>query len=116
MSDRIAGAFNRSGATQAVALDISKAFGRVWHACLLHKCRSCGISGQILALFLLFSVIGSFGWFWMGSLLKNIQLMLEFLQGLFLVLHFTYYIYINNLPDDVICNIGILLSCLGWCS
>ena len=29
------------------ALDISKAFGRVWHAGLLHKCKSYGISGQI---------------------------------------------------------------------
>ena len=29
VSDRIAGAFNRSGATRAVALDISKAFDRV---------------------------------------------------------------------------------------
>ena len=29
VSDRIARAFNRSGATQAVALDISKAFDRV---------------------------------------------------------------------------------------
>ena len=29
-SDRIARAFNRSEATQAVALDISKAFGRIW--------------------------------------------------------------------------------------
>ena len=28
--DRIAKAFNRSGATRAVALDISKAFDRVW--------------------------------------------------------------------------------------
>ena len=37
VSDRIARAFNRSGATQAVALDISKAFDRVWHAGLLHK-------------------------------------------------------------------------------
>ena len=37
VSDRIARAFNRSRATQAVALDISKAFNRVWHAGLLHK-------------------------------------------------------------------------------
>ena len=36
-SDRITRAFNRSGATQAVALDISEAFDRVWHAGLLHK-------------------------------------------------------------------------------
>ena len=45
VSDRIAREFNRSGATQAVALDISKAFDRVWHAGLLHKLKSYGISG-----------------------------------------------------------------------
>ena len=32
VSDRIARAFNRSGATRAVAPDISKAFENVWHA------------------------------------------------------------------------------------
>ena len=37
VSDRIARAFNRSGATQAVVLDISKAFDRVWHAGLLQS-------------------------------------------------------------------------------
>ena len=42
--DRIAGAFNRSGATRAVALDIFMAFGRFWHAGLLHKLKSCDIS------------------------------------------------------------------------
>ena len=36
-SDRIARAFNRSGATRAVALDIFKAFDKVWHAGLLYK-------------------------------------------------------------------------------
>ena len=40
VSDRIARAFNRSGATRAVALDIFKAFDRVWHAGLLHKHKS----------------------------------------------------------------------------
>ena len=40
VSDRYARAFNRSGATQAVALDISKAFDRVWQAGLLHKLQS----------------------------------------------------------------------------
>ena len=50
VSDRIARAFNRSGANRAVALDISKTFDRVWHAGLLHKPRSCGISGQIFGL------------------------------------------------------------------
>ena len=49
-SDRIARAFNRSGATRAVALDISEAFDRVRHAGLLHKHKSYGISGQIFGL------------------------------------------------------------------
>ena len=44
---------------------------------------------RYLALFLLFSVIDDFEWFWMGSLHKNIQLMLEFLKAPFLVLHFS---------------------------
>ena len=60
--DRIARAFNRSGATRTLALHISKAFDRVWHAGLLHN----------LALFLLFSVIDGFKWLWMESLYKNI--------------------------------------------
>ena len=46
---------------------------------------------RYLALFFLFSVIGGLGWFSMGSLNKNIQLMLEFLKGPFLVLHFSKY-------------------------
>ena len=48
--DSIARAFNRSGATRAVAVDISKAFDRVWHAGLLYKLKSYGISGQIFSL------------------------------------------------------------------
>ena len=72
VSDRIARAFNRSGATRAVALDISKAFDRVWHAGLLLKRSSMEFQVRYLALFLLFSVIGGFAWFWMGSLHKNI--------------------------------------------
>ena len=46
---------------------------------------------RYLALFLLFSVIDSFEWFWMESLHKNIPLMLEFLKAPFVVLHFSCY-------------------------
>ena len=42
----------------------------------------------------------------MGSLHNNIQLILEFFKALSLVLHF-FLLYINDLPDDVICNIAI---------
>ena len=50
VSDRITRAFNSSGAAQAVTLDISKAFDRVWHAGLLHKFMSYGMPGQIFGL------------------------------------------------------------------
>ena len=88
VSDRIARVFNRSGATQAVALDISKASDRVWHAGLKTLME---FQVRYLALFLLFLVIDSFEWFWMGSVHKSIQLMLEFLEAPYLVLHFSYY-------------------------
>ena len=90
VSDRIARAFNRSGATRAVAPDISKAFDRVWHVGLLHKLRSYGMSGQIFGLVSSF-LSNSFKWFWIGSLLKNIQLIPELLKAPFMVLHFSYY-------------------------
>ena len=45
---------------------------------------------RYLALFLFSSVINSFKWFWIESLDKNVQLMLEFLKDPFLVLHFFY--------------------------
>ena len=103
ISDRIARAFNRSGATQAVPLDI--AFDRVWHAVLLHKLKSYGISSQI------FDLISSF--------LSNRQLWLVHhgkssqkhsanarvpqgsVHGLTLFL-----VHINDLPN-VICDIFI---------
>ena len=50
VSDRTEKAFNRSGATWAVALDLSRAFDRVWDTGLLCKLKSYGISGQIFGL------------------------------------------------------------------
>ena len=72
VSDRNARAFNRSGPTPAVALDILKAFDRVWRVGILHKLKSYRISGQIYSLISSFSVIDGFKWFCMAILLKNV--------------------------------------------
>ena len=50
LSDRIARVFDSSGATRTMALDISKAFGRVGHAGFLHKLKSYGVSDQVFGL------------------------------------------------------------------
>ena len=117
VSDRIARAFNRSGATRAVALDISKAFDRVWHAGPLFTNLSLmEFQVRYSALFLLFSVIDDFEWFWMESLHKNIQLMREFLKAPFLVLHFSYYTlmtFLMMLSVILLSMLMILLSILG---
>ena len=97
VSDKIARTFNRSGATQAVSLDISMAFVRVWNAGLLHKLKSYGISGLIFGLILSFH---SNRRLW-EVLHKNTQLMLEFLKAPFLVLHLSNYILMTFLVLSV---------------
>ena len=65
-----------------------------------------------LALFLLFSVIDGFGWFWMGSLHMNIQLLLEFLKAPFLVLHFSYYTLMTFLMMLSVILLSMLMTLL----
>ena len=106
VSDKIARAFNRSEATRAVGLDIPKAFNRVWHAALFHKRKSYGISGQI------FGLISSFlsnKWLLVvldGKSSQEYPVNTGVPQGSILGLTLLL-LYINHLPDDVICNIAI---------
>ena len=68
---------------------------------------------RYLALFLLFSVRGSFGWLWMGILHKNIQLMLKFLKGPYLVLHFSCYKLITFLLMLTVILLSMLMTLLS---
>ena len=94
---------------------MSKAFDRVWHAGLLHKLRPYGISGQI------FGLISSF--------LSNRQLQVV-LDGKSsqeypvnagvpqssILGPTLFLLYINDLPDDVVCDIAIYADDTTLCS
>ena len=68
---------------------------------------------RCLALVLLFAVIGGFEWLWIGSLEKNIQLMLEFPKGSFLVLHFFFYALMTFLVMLSVILLSILMILLS---
>ena len=83
--------FNRSGATPAVAIDISKAFDRVWHAGLFHKLSSYRMPGQIFGL--IFSFLSN-RQLRVVLVVKSPQeniVSVQPLKATFLVLHFSYY-------------------------
>ena len=89
-----------------MALDISKAFDRVWHAGLLHKLKSYGISGQIFGLISFFL---SNRWLQValdGKSSQEYPVNAGLPQGSILGLSL-FLLYINVLPVDVVCDIAI---------
>ena len=116
VSDRIARAFDRSGAIRAVALDVSKDFDRVWHAGPLHKLKSYGISGQIFGLISSFLSNRRLRVVLDGKSSQEYPVNAGVLQGSILVLHFSYYTlmtFLMMLYVILLSMLMILLSALN---
>ena len=89
-----------------MALDISQAFDKVWHAGLLHKPKSYGISGQI------FDLISSFISNRLLQVVLNGKSQQEYpvnagVSNDSILGPTLFLLYINDLPGNVVCDIAI---------
>ena len=89
-----------------MALDISKAFDIAWHAGLLHKFKSYGISGRIFGLISSFLSNRRLRVVLDGKSSQEYPVNAGVSQGSILG-PTLFLLYINDLPDDVICDIAI---------
>ena len=101
LSERIYNSLDEAGETRAIALDISKAFDKVWHAGLLHRLKAYGVVGLILSN--------------LESFLQDRSLKVD-LDGQSSTLCITnagvpqrsvLLVFINDLLDEVLSRIGI---------
>ena len=74
----------------------------------LHKFKSylnlCHVSGFILPFFR-----NGFEWLWMGSLCKNIQLILQLAKSSFFVIHFSCCTWVHNLMSISVTLLSMLM-------
>ena len=106
VSDRIARVFNRSGATRAAALD--RVFDTVWHAGLLYKLKSNGISGQIFGLISSFLSNRPLRVVLDGKSSQEYPINIGVLQGS--ILRPALFLQYINDSDDVICDSAIYVD------
>ena len=114
ISERIYQALNISGEARAVALDISKAFDKIWHVGLLRKLQAHGVSLELPK-----NIISSF----LDN--RKIKVVLDgqssscysinagVHQGS--VLGPTLFLlFINDLPDHILCKLAIYADAVSY--
>ena len=89
-----------------MALDLSKPFDRVWHAGIFNKLKSYGIPGQIIGLISSFLSTRGLRMVLDGKSSQEYPVNARVPQGSILG-PTLFLLYINDLPDDVICDTAI---------
>ena len=106
VTERIHRFMDNSGEGRAIALDISKAFDRVWHSGLLHKLQAYGISGKILGIIKSFLTDRSLRVTLDGVSSSSFPINAGVPQGSILG-PTLFLLYINDLPENILQNIDI---------
>ena len=103
---RITGSCDKSRATRAMTLDISKVHDVQWHACLPHRFKSYGIPGQVFGVIL--SILNNR----LPQVVLDGNSLQEFLVNVTVPQcsnfgPILFLLYINDLLDVFICDIAI---------
>lgn len=101
VTEHISRVLDKQGETRSVALDISKAFDKVWHQGLLTKLRCYGITGQLHKLLASFLQDRQMSVVLDGQRSSNKQINAGVPQGSILG-PTLFLVYINDLPDGMI--------------